>query len=72
MWVRVELSYATFGLRIEEGRVVEAPPIARWALGRTERQVADYYRHKGARFERLTLGDRSSGPDDPAPRSRSG
>ena len=32
-WVWVSLSYATFGLRVEHGRVVEAPPIARWTVG---------------------------------------
>lgn len=52
-WVWVSLSYATFGLRIEGGRVVEAPPIARWTIGRDEQAVADYYRKKGAVFQRL-------------------
>lgn len=52
-WVWVSLPWATFGLRVEGGRVVEAPPIARWAVGRDEAKVADYYRARGARFERL-------------------
>lgn len=52
-WIWVSLSYATFGIRVEKGIVVEAAPIARWAVGKPEGFVADYFRRKGARFERL-------------------
>jgi len=53
MWVWVSLDYATFGLRVEGGRVVEAAPIARWTIGKSEQYVADYFRRKGAVFARL-------------------
>jgi hypothetical protein len=53
MWIWVSLSYATFGIRVERGRVVDAAPIARWAIGKSERFVADYYRRRGAIFQRL-------------------
>lgn len=56
-WIWVSLHYATFGLKVEDGRVVDAAPIARWAVGRPEGYVAGYYRRKGARFERLPSGD---------------
>jgi Domain of unknown function (DUF4326) len=46
----VSLPYATFGLAVEGGVVVAAPPIARWAVGRPEREVAGYYRRRGAEF----------------------
>ena len=52
-WVWVSLPWATFGLRVEGGRVVEAAPIARWTVGKPERVVADHYRARGAVFERL-------------------
>ncbi len=52
-WVWVSLSYATFGIAVRQGRVVDAAPIARWAIGKDERFVADYYRKKGAIFVRL-------------------
>lgn len=53
-WVWVSLPYATFGLGIRQGVVVEAAPIARrYALGKPERQVADHYRRKGAVFQTL-------------------
>lgn len=52
-WVWGSLSYATFGLLVADGKVVDAAPIARWTVGKPERQVADYFRRKGVRFERL-------------------
>ena len=53
-WVWVSLDYATFGVCVEHGVIVDAAPIARWTIGKPERHVADYYRRRGARFERLT------------------
>jgi hypothetical protein len=53
MWVWVSLSYATFGIEVRDGRVVTVPPIARWAIGKSESYVADYYRRRGAVFETL-------------------
>lgn len=52
-WIWVSLPWATFGLRVEDGVVKEAAPIARWCIGRSEREVAAYWRRRGARFERL-------------------
>lgn len=49
-WVWVSLPYATFGIAVRDGVVVDAAPIARWAIGKSERRVADYYRRKGAVF----------------------
>lgn len=53
IWVTVP-RWATFGLIVRDGRVVEAAPICRWAVGEKERTVADYLRQRGARFERLS------------------
>jgi hypothetical protein len=52
-WIWVSLPYATFAVVTCDGRVVDAAPIARWAVGRPERQVADHFRREGARFVRL-------------------
>lgn len=52
-WVWVSLSHATFALVVSDGRVVDAAPIARWCVGRREREVAEYFRRRGARFEPL-------------------
>ena len=54
-WVWVSLPYATFGLRIDQGLIVEAPPIAHWTVGLPEARVAAYYRKKGAVFARVNL-----------------
>lgn len=53
----MSLAYATFGLEVDGGRVTDAAPIARWAIGKPEREVADFYRGKGARFHRLPVRD---------------
>jgi hypothetical protein len=52
-WVWVSMEYATFALGITNGRVSDAPPIARWAIGQDERRVAGFYRAKGAVFRDL-------------------
>ena len=46
----VSLPYATFGLITGGGVVTDAAPVAGWAVGKDERQVAAYYRRKGAVF----------------------
>lgn len=48
--IQVLLPHATFGLIVSGGMIVEAAPIARWAVGRGEREVAGYYRRRGAIF----------------------
>lgn len=55
MWIWVSLPYATFGMRVDRGVVVEAAPIARWAVGLPEARVAAYLRKKGAVFARVNL-----------------
>lgn len=52
-WIWVSLPYATFGIAVADGVVVEAPPIAKWAVGRDERGVAGYYRRRGAKIQPL-------------------
>jgi hypothetical protein len=53
-WLWVSLPYATFGLKIDGGQVVDAPPIAAWALGRDAADVVGYYRRRGADVRPLT------------------
>ena len=49
--IRVVLPYAVFGLVAVDGRIVDAAPIARWTVGKTEAEVAAYYRRKRAHTE---------------------
>lgn len=52
-WIWVSLPFATFGLAVLDGKVVDAAPIARWCIGKDEQYVADYWRKRGAAFVRL-------------------
>jgi len=58
-WIWISLPYATFGIAVCGGVVVEAAPIARWALGRDERGVAGYFRRRGAKIVALDAGSQS-------------
>jgi len=49
-WIWISLPHATFGIAVAHGRVVDAAPIARWTIGRDEREIADYFRRRGARI----------------------
>lgn len=49
----VSQPHATFGIVTKDGRVIDAPPIARWSIGRDERSVAAYFRQHGAEFRSL-------------------
>lgn len=53
-YVWVSMDYATFGLGIEDGVVVEAPPIAKWTVGKDEKVVAAFYRKKSG-YRAVTL-----------------
>lgn len=44
----MSLPWATFGLAVRDGRVVDAAPIAWWCVGKDERYVANYWRKRGA------------------------
>ena len=51
--VWISLDYATFGLVMHGGIIIDAPPITRWTLGKRERYIATYYRKHGAIFRTL-------------------
>jgi hypothetical protein len=52
-WIWVSLPYATYGIAVANGRVVDAAPIARWMVGKDERECAAWLRRKGATFAPL-------------------
>ena len=53
MWLQITYRKACFGIREEDGVIVEAAPIARWTLGKTKREVVKYFRRKGGRVRYL-------------------
>lgn len=68
MWIWVSLPYATFGLKIGNGKIVEAAPIARWAVGKPAHDVVGYYRRKGAYLVPINNGLVRATQTRPAPR----
>lgn len=48
--VWISLRYATFIITISGGRVTDAPPIARWCVGKQADDVIRYFRKRGARI----------------------
>lgn len=42
----VSLPYATFGIISKDGWVIDAAPIAKWAIGKTMNEVWKYYTYK--------------------------
>lgn len=68
-WIWVSLPWATFAIVVSGGVVVDAAPIARKSIGRPEREVADYYRSRGARFVPLdaAVSRPQPGGSQPAP-----
>ena len=55
-WTRVSLPHATFAYGTRDGRVFEAAPIAKWAIGKPAGQVTEFYGRKGAEIRDLPGG----------------
>jgi len=50
LWV--SLSYGTYGLVIENDQVKEAPPIARWMVGKSfNKVILPWLRRRGAKIK---------------------
>lgn len=48
--IYISLPYATFLLVVEDNKIVLAPPIAKWAIGKNPETVMNYYESKGAKI----------------------
>lgn len=59
-FIRVVAPHFVVGIEITNGTVTRVPPIVRWALHKSEREVLDYFRRKRYQVEELpskvTLG----------------
>ena len=50
LWV--SLSYGTYGLVVEDDQIKEAPPIARWMIGKSfKKAILPWLRKRGARIK---------------------
>ena len=47
----VTLPYATFGIRVKQGKIVNAPPIAKWMIGKTLLEVRAWVAKKKGTVE---------------------
>ena len=47
------MHYATYGIKVENGRITEAAPIARWMVGKPVEEVFDWLTKKRAVLVRL-------------------
>ena len=52
-WIWVSMDHAPSAVAVRGGKVVAAPPIARWAVGKDERVAAASWRELGAVFREL-------------------
>lgn len=54
-WIRVEAQHyvACFGVDLETGKVIDAAPILHWTIGKTKREVMDYFKRKGFRTQTM-------------------
>jgi hypothetical protein len=47
MWIWVSLPYATFGIKVENKRVVDAAPIGYWMMGKDTQFIRSWVAKKG-------------------------
>ena len=44
--IRITTSYFCLGIEVEDDKIVKAPPILRWAMGKNPQEVKDYFTRK--------------------------
>lgn len=52
-WIWVSLPYATYGIEVEDGIVIDAAPIARWMIGKDTQTVRNWIAKKGGVWKML-------------------
>lgn len=53
MWYRFTLTWATFAIKVVDGVVVLAAPIAGWTLGHPIANVLTYYNRRGFEITKM-------------------
>jgi len=51
--IYISLGYATFLLVCENGKIKDAPPIAKWTIGKDVGYIVDYFMKRNAYIEHL-------------------
>jgi len=52
-WYRITLSYACYGIAVEDGVIKKAAPVARWSIGKRLEYFERWIRRKGGTIEEL-------------------
>jgi hypothetical protein len=52
-WLRIELPYATFAIKVRDDVVIDAAPIAAWMIGKRLPFIKRWIEQKGGRYEEL-------------------
>lgn len=52
-WYYINLSYATFGVAEEDGKVITTPPIAKWMCGKSIEHVTNWVLSKHGEIIKL-------------------
>lgn len=47
------MRYATYAIKVTNGIVVDAPPIAKWMIGESESHILRWVNTRGGRYEKL-------------------
>ena len=53
----VSLPYATFGIEVDGGRVIDAAPIGYWMIGKDTAYIRQWINKKGGIWKMLPEGD---------------
>jgi hypothetical protein len=48
--VYVSLPYATYGIIVKDGKVIDTAPLARWMIGQSTKKVRKWLDSKGAKY----------------------
>lgn len=48
-WVWVSLPYATFGIQVSGGKVIDAAPIGNWMIGKDTQTIKGWINKKGGK-----------------------
>lgn len=52
-WFVIDIPYAYFAIAIKDGKLVDAAPIAKWALGKTQDYFFNWVKKKGGRIIKI-------------------
>lgn len=52
-WIWVSLPYATFGIKVMGGRVIDAAPIAKWMIGKDTEFIRQWIKKKDGTWKLL-------------------